>query len=263
VLRKGLFAAVVLAGACGTAAPAYAANKDVYARDTGSNGLCFSIVQSATDCAPNETGDVSIAPGDTVTFHFDGTTGMAGPHNAADANTPPPAAPAWTEPGDGTFVTTGSYPHQFDTEGTYKYICQIHPQMKGTITVGTPAEEPPPDDDDPPSSPPPTGGTHPTTPAPTPSADSVKPTVKRVKLKALRRAVRVRFRLSEPATVTVRVKRGSKVLKSKRVQAGAGTHSVTLRSKRLKKGRYTVEVLARDASGNRSRLASKRLSVRK
>ena len=75
--------------------------------------------------------------------------------------------------------------------------------------------------------------------------------------------MRVRFRLSEPATVTVRVKRGRKVLKSKRVQAGAGTHSVTVRSKKLKKGRYTVEVLARDAFGNRSKLATKRLSVRK
>jgi len=75
--------------------------------------------------------------------------------------------------------------------------------------------------------------------------------------------VRVRFRLSEPATVTVRVKRGRKIIKSKRVQAGVGTHSVRLRSKRLRKGRYTVEVLARDASGNRSRLATMRLSVRK
>jgi hypothetical protein len=84
-----------------------------------------------------------------------------------------------------------------------------------------------------------------------------------VKLKALRRAVRVRFRLSEPATVTVRVKRGRKVIKSARVQAAAGTHSLTVRSKKLRKGRYTVQVLARDASGNRSRLATKRLSVRK
>jgi hypothetical protein len=53
------------------------------------------------------------------------------------------------------------------------------------------------------------------------------------------------------------------VIKSKRVQATAGAHSLTVRSKKLKKGRYTVEILARDASGNRSRLATKRLSVRK
>ncbi len=75
--------------------------------------------------------------------------------------------------------------------------------------------------------------------------------------------MRVRFRLSEPATVTVRIKRrGSrKVLKSARVQARAGTRTVTLR-KRLKKGRYTVEIRARDAGGNRSSLATKRLTLR-
>ena len=86
-----------------------------------------------------------------------------------------------------------------------------------------------------------------------------------VRTKALRRGVRVRFRVSEPATVTVRVKRrGSrKVLKSRRVQVLAGTRTVTLRSKRLKKGRYTVEILARDAYGNRSSLAKKRLTLRR
>lgn len=28
-----------------------------------------------------------------------------------------------------------SYKHQFDTAGTYKCICGIHPSMKGTIEV--------------------------------------------------------------------------------------------------------------------------------
>jgi predicted phage tail protein len=84
-----------------------------------------------------------------------------------------------------------------------------------------------------------------------------------VKLKALRRAVRVRFKLSEPATVAVAVKRRKAVLKSKRIQAPAGTHSLTLRSKRLKKGRYTVVIRARDAYGNRSKPATKRLSLRR
>ena len=72
------------------------------------------------------------------------------------------------------------------------------------------------------------------------------------------------FRLSEPATVTVTVKKrgSSKVLKSKRLQASAGTRSVTLRSKQLKRGRYTVEIRARDAYGNRSSLAKKTLSAK-
>ena len=77
---------------------------------------------------------------------------------------------------------------------------------------------------------------------------------------ALRRAVRVRFRLSEPATVTVHVKRAGKVVRSARVQARAGTRTLTLN--RFKGGRYTVDLRARDAVGNRSSLAVKRLTVR-
>ena len=82
-----------------------------------------------------------------------------------------------------------------------------------------------------------------------------------MRLTALRNAVRVRFRLSERATVTLRVKRARTVLKSARVQAAAGVRTVTLRSKRLKEGRYMVEIQAQDAFGNRSRLAKKRLKL--
>jgi hypothetical protein len=47
------------------------------------------------------------------------------------------------------------------------------------------------------------------------------------------------------------------------VHAPAGTRTVTLRSKRLKKGRYRVEISARDASGNRSQTTSKRVKLRR
>ena len=253
-MQKGVLAGVAITAAFGCAAPAYAADADVYARDSISPfTACFSSDAAATECAGGETATVSIAPGEMVTWHFDGAEMD---HNAQDADG---TSPAWQVPPTG-LTHTGSYSHTFPDAGVYHFVCAAHPQMTGTVTVGTPDPPDDPPDDDPPSSPPPT--THPTTPPPTPSADSVKPTVKSVKLKALRRAVRVRFRLSEPASVTVRVKRGRKVIKSKRVQAGAGTHSLTVRSKKLKKGRYTVEILARDASGNRSRLATKRLSLR-
>ena len=245
-------ATAVTLGAAATASAAE--NKDVYARDANFN-LCFSIQASATQCATGETADVTIAPGDTVTWHFDGAQLD---HNAQDADNDPPT---WTS---GALTHTGTYTRPFPTEGVYRFECAVHPQMTGTVTVGTPPPPPPPppDDNPPPSSPPPTG-THPVTPAPTPGTDTVKPSVRKVKLKALRRAVRVRFRLSEPATVTVRAKRGRKIVVSKRVQASAGTHTVTLRSKRLKKGRYVVQILARDAFGNRSKVANKRLALRR
>ena len=244
-MRKGVLAAVAATAAFAGAAPAYADDQTITADD----GLVFT---------PDA---VQVDVGDTVTWSFDNPNM---PHNvAAKADSPT----TWATGDEGNYgVNHPEVTHTFTAEGIYTFQCQVHPDMDGTVTVGDPPpDDPPPDDpppdDDPPSSPPPT--THPTTPPPTPSADAVKPTVKSVKLKALRRAVRVRFRLSEPATVTVRVKRGRKVIKSKRVQAGAGTHSLTVRSKKLRKGRYTVEILARDAAGNRSRLATKRLSVRK
>ena len=43
----------------------------------------------------------------------------------------------------------------------------------------------------------------------------------------------------------------------------AGKRSVSVRSAKLKKGRYKIEVRARDASGNVSTLASKSLRIRK
>ena len=57
--------------------------------------------------------------------------------------------------------------------------------------------------------------------------------------------------------------RGSRtVLTSARKLLRAGTRDVTLRSQKLKKGRYTVEIEARDAYGNRSPLAKKQVRVK-
>ena len=85
-----------------------------------------------------------------------------------------------------------------------------------------------------------------------------------VKVKALQRAVRVQFRLSEPATVTIRVKR--RLAQGAQVGAGPGARRHAHRDasqQRLRKGRYTIEIQARDAFGNRSSLAAKRLTLRK
>jgi hypothetical protein len=260
--RSGMYASVVaIAVALGGAASAQAANKDIYARDAG--GPCFSSAPGPATCVAGEEGDVSINTGDTVTWDFGESTQD---HNAASSNAVPEDA-AWegfTTP----FVQVGRYPRTFNQPGTYEYLCQAHPVMRGTITVtGEPVE--PPDDPPPPPPPPPPPSSPPTsdpgttTPNPTGGTDSVKPRVRSVRPTALRRGVRVRFTLSEPATVTIRVERGRKLVKSARVQARAGTRSVTLRSKKLKKGRYRVEVQARDAHGNRSTLATKRLILRR
>jgi plastocyanin len=251
-MRKGVGAAVAMiafAGAFGVAGATYRDDQTIAADDN----VIFT---------PDA---VQIDVGDTVTWTFDNPNVA---HNvAAKSDSPTP----WTTGDEDHYATNhADVVHTFDAVGTYTFQCQVHPGMDGTVVVGdggdpspTPSPSPSPSPSPTPSPSPQPGTTHPTTPAPTPGVDTVKPAVKRVKLKALRRAVRVKFRLSEPATVTVRVKRGKKVIKSKRVQAGAGTHSLTVRSKKLKKGRFTIQIFARDASGNRSKLATKRLSVKK
>jgi plastocyanin len=240
--RGGMYAAaavVAVTAGLGIVGVAWAADDQTITADDG------------TVFTPSQ---VNISVGDSVTWTFDNPTNQ---HNViAKADSPT----AWST-GDGQWSLNHDDvgPIEFTAEGTYTFYCQVHPGMEGTVIVGAGAPPPPP-----PASPPPPSDTTITTPAPGgETGDSVKPTVRRVSTETLRRGVRVRFRLSEPATVTVRVKRARRVVKSARVQAAAGTRTVTLRSKRLKKGRYTVEIDARDASGNRSRLATKRVTLRR
>jgi plastocyanin len=272
--RAGVYAAIGTMAAAGGLAVAGAAgadgaaNADVYARD---NGLCFSTVASAPACEAGETADVEIETGDTVTWHFDGGGGQL--HNAQDASDL--NNPAWRVPQTG-FVDTGAYPYRFTQPGVYEFVCLAHLNtMTGTVTVtgdpiptetASPTPSPTPSaTPTPTSTPTPGGGSHVVTPRPGGSADATRPNVGRVRAKALRRGVHLRFRLSEPATVTVRVtRRGSrKVLKRARVQAGAGSRTVTLRSKRLKRGRYVIRLQARDAAGNRSLVITRRLTLRR
>lgn len=263
--KRGVVAAGASVAAAGAFAVAGVAGADqlatdhaVYARD--GNGPCFSTSAANTECAVGERGDISIATGDSVTWHVDGSTA----HNAAATNDVP-ADPTWKDY-SGAFVNNGGTDSRsFTQPGDYEYVCQAHDSMKGTIHVtGDPTGTPTPT----PSStatPTPTPTTQPSgggqTPPPGGTADTVKPTVRSIKLKAQHRAARVTFTLSENATVTIRVKRGSKLLKAVNVQARAGTRTVTVRSSKLKKGRYTIEVRARDAFGNNSTPAKKPLRI--
>ena len=252
----GAITAIAVAAALGAVNAAGAdevANEDVYARGSISDGLCFSADPAST-CPDGEAADVTINVNETVTFHFGGT-GV--PHNAVGTSPSP-----WQAPDSG--YVQDSIPETFTEPGDYSFFCGLHDEMTGIVHVKGAAQMPTPTPTPTPT-PQPSGPPTTTTPPPSGGDDTVKPTVAGIRTKALRRAVRVQFRLSEPATVTVSVMRrgSSKVLKAKRVQALAGTRTVTLRSKRLKRGRYTVEIQARDAYGNRSRLATKSLTLRR
>ena len=67
---------------------------------------------------------VTIAAGDTVTWEFSDTTAHAvqGIGDTAMAI-------------DSPIRTDGTWRHTFATPGTYRYLCPLHPEMRGTITV--------------------------------------------------------------------------------------------------------------------------------
>jgi plastocyanin len=66
--------------------------------------------------------DVTISVGDTVTWTNDGPSTHTATANDGEFDS-------------GQLAPGQSYSHTFNQAGTYAYICQIHPNMKGTITV--------------------------------------------------------------------------------------------------------------------------------
>ncbi len=170
-------------------------------------------------------------------------------------------------------MPSGTDSWTFGTAGVYQFYCQAHSvTMKGTITVegapvetATPTATPTPTPTPTPTVAPTVSPTatptaaaddHLTTPAPGHASvkDSEAPRLAQVNAKKLSTGVRVRFWLSEPATVAVRVyRRGSKtVVTSATVQAPAGTRALTLSRRPFKKGTYTVKLRPTDAMGNRA-----------
>jgi hypothetical protein len=100
-----------------------------------------------------------------------------------------------------------------------------------------------------------------TTPVVLELTDEARPRLRSVRVKRIAHGARVRFRLSEPGSVTVRAKRGGQTVKARSLRVRrAGTRTLSLRG--LRAGSYRIEVLARDLAGNRSRVAHARLTVR-
>jgi plastocyanin len=221
---------------------------------------------------------VEIATGETVTFAFSGATHNVASSAGANGAENDPRWNPYAYPGTFEVAPQGSSDkYTFYKKGTYSFVCEFHPGMTGSIEV-TGDDKPIPEPTAtvtptatatptvaPTQTPVPTPDDHTQTPAPTPDADTVKPTLSGIKASGKKRAVKVTFKLSENATVTFQVrKRGSKkVLRTVAMRANAGTRTVTLRSAKLRKGRYTVTLVARDSMGNKSAASSKSLRIRK
>jgi plastocyanin len=226
--------------------------------------------------------DVAVKTGESVTWNFDGSTAA---HNVK-GQTGPAEDPTWTATAS-PFVSSGQFSDTFTQPGTYTFICQAHPAtMTGTVTVtGSPVTPTPTATSTATATatttatatatstatPQPTVSATPTpsasasliTPAPLGAAraDTIAPTVSKLKLKARKGGAKLSFSLSEPASVTIRVKRGKKTVGTVRLAARAGSRSLTLR--RLARGRYSVEIWARDARGNKAAVQRKTVRVKR
>ncbi len=69
--------------------------------------------------------DITVKAGETVTWKFD-DGGI--PHTVTGLKD---IGMSISSP----IQKDGEYSHVFDRPGTYKYVCTLHPQMEGTVTV--------------------------------------------------------------------------------------------------------------------------------
>ena len=90
--------------------------------------------------------------------------------------------------------------------------------------------------------------------------DETAPTLSAVRVSRVSRGARVRFRMSEAGHVTIKLRRGNRVVKTSRASARAGVNSVMVRGVRA--GSYRVEIAAQDLSGNPAPSRRARVTVR-
>ena len=193
--------------------------------------------------------DVTINPGETITWSFAATTGF---HNVQSNS------PNWSFRNADAARGLPPASFTFTTPGLYAFVCEVHATtMTGTVTVGSPPPPPPP----PPSEQP--WANDQQAPAVLDSApeDRERPRVTGVRAWPIRNGARVGFRLSERARVVVSFELAGLTVKTARRTLRAGRRSVTVRDPRLR-GRYRVVIVARDMAGNASRAKRERVTIR-
>lgn len=267
-------AALLVAGVVGSVGVAGAReNTTIYSVENGGVNPCFSTAKKTT-CTSGERPVVTIQTGDKVTWDM-----STGTHNAASKSANP-ADTVWMAR-QSAFDPTKPQDYTFGKEGTYEFVCQAHAGMEGTIIVeGAPVETPTPSVTSTPTSSATASPTfaatvaptataapddHLTTPAPGKGAkDTQAPLLQRAQVKSASGGAKLRFWVSEPATVEVTVRRGKSTVTSATLHVAAGTRSVVVRSSSLRrKGTYTFEWRAVDAMANKSNVVKKTLKVKR
>jgi plastocyanin len=239
-MRRAALLAVLAAGLAG-APPAAAQGPVVHAVDgTEAN-------QYTNAWSPKQ---VTIRQGQTVTWSFAGSTVY---HNVISQGS------NWSYTNGTPAIAPPDASHPFGTPGTYKFACQIHASSMWGFVIVTDANGNPP----PPPPPPPLSEQPFPNDAGAPSAfevrDTLRPRLTRLTVRRRGHGARVRFRLDEPAVVTLRVQRAGVTVRRSRALLLDGRRSLTVR--RLPAAAYRVTLVARDLAGNRSRVRHKRLRI--
>jgi plastocyanin len=189
---------------------------------------------------------VTIAQGDTVTWHWDGPdtnhSVTSDPGQADSFDSDPDRAPTAAD-----HPPTDTFDHTFNTPGTFTYICKVHSFMTGKVVVQAPGGGGPPPD---------------TTP---PALTGVSAKGGRVCPKGTKhckpRPTSVKFTLSEDATVTLKVAHRAKATTTKELNAGA--HTVKISTRKLPPGKWSVSITATDGAGNTSAPIKRSVRVKK
>src|SRR3954447_23086874 len=220
-MRGLIMAAVIALGAA--AAPAQAADVSI------SN---FSFMPSS----------ITITQGDSVKWTWAGpdtnhsVTSKAGQADSLDSD--PGRTPSSLDhpPGD-------TFSHTFNTPGTFSYICKVHSFMTGKVAVNGP-----------------------------PGSDTTPPALSKVSATAGRkckkgqknckgRPTTLRFKLSEAATVKVKIPKHKSANVTRAGKAGSNT--IKFATSKLPPGKYTLNLSATDAAGNSSPVKPVSVKVKK
>jgi plastocyanin len=199
-----------------------------------------------------------VAENDTVTWHWDGSGSDLNHSVTSDDGT---SFNSETDPGGkphGSHVNGDTFTVVFPTSGCFQYHCVVHGSMHGQVQVGTGVCPP---------LPPPGGGggggggggngPPPPPPPASPPPDTTPPAFSAVREKSKRLV----FNLSEPAKVTVKIRKGHKLVKTFHISGKPGVNSFRLTHRGLKKGvKYSAVVSAVDSAGNKSLV--KRLTLK-
>jgi plastocyanin len=166
-----------------------------------------------------------------------------------------------------------------DAPGTYQFYCSIHGGltpggMNGQLVVGTtdpgapvdpgqPWTDPNWEDPDDPTGPPALPNT---TTAPTvfEEGDTTAPTVDLISVKETDNAAKVKVNVSEAGTLTLRLKKGKKVVATETVQTNAGDVSAKIKPPKAlqtKHRRYTLQIWATDMAEIESEIHSIKVDI--